>query len=74
MKSENSVQTAPGADGNVPTVDQTFLDLVLAQQQSRGRVVETLLLPKFGASENKLVIFVADMRALHLYVCLIMCR
>ena len=50
MKGENSVQTAPGADGNVPTVDQTFLDLVLTQQQSRGRVVETLLLPKFGAS------------------------
>ena len=39
----------PGADGNIPTVDQTLLDLVLAQQQSGGRVVETLLLPKFGA-------------------------
>ena len=45
-----NLQTAPGADGNVPTVDQTFLDLVLAQQQSGGRVVETLLLPKLGAS------------------------
>ena len=68
------MQTAPGADGNIPTVDQTLLDLVLAQQQSGGRVVETLLLPKFRASENKLVIFVADMRALHLYVSLILCR
>ena len=54
------MQTAPGADGNVPTFDQTFQNLVLAQQQSGGGVEETLTLPKFGAPLQAMLMHICE--------------